>query len=77
MKKVRAAGRFLSCEPLLEELQFPEFPFEWVIVGAQTKTSKVNAFQPRWDWVDKLVRDAEAAKAKVYLKSNLRTEKPC
>ena len=46
-QKIKAPVRFLSCEPLLEELNFPTLDcFDWVIIGAQSAAGRNRRFSP-------------------------------
>jgi protein gp37 len=61
--------RFISCDPLLEWLDFPSLScVEWVIVGARDKTRDQEAFTPPRVWVSSLMREAERSGCKVYVK---------
>jgi len=73
LKQVKAPVRFVSCEPFLEELTFPEMPFEWLIIGGRSKTANLPEFQPKWDWVQKLVVQARKNGIAIYFKPNLRS----
>lgn len=68
---INAPVSFVSCEPLLEDLTFPDFPFDWLIIGSQSRTSCVPAFQPKWEWVEHLTNQAREHDAQVYWKPNL------
>jgi len=69
---VKAGVRWLSCEPLLEPLTFSSLAmFDWVVIGAQTRSSQAVEFQPQWEWVESLIWQARQAGCKVYLKTNL------
>jgi protein gp37 len=69
---VQAGVKWLSCEPLLEPLKFDSLEmFDWVVIGACTKSAGAPAFAPEWDWVVDLYQQARAAGCKVYLKHNL------
>jgi protein gp37 len=75
-RDIRAAKKWLSCEPLLERLTFRDLSvFGWVVIGAQSKTRKVPEFQPPWEWVEHLMNQARAAGVPVYVKPNL-TSRP-
>jgi protein gp37 len=77
MPQVKAPVRFISCEPLLEDLQIDSLRgFEWLIIGAQseTKTNGMPEFQPEKQWVTKLIATARAAGTKVFIKPNLRVD---
>lgn len=72
-KHIQASVKFVSCEPFLEELNFNRLDiFDWVIVGGQSRTTKVKEFQPAWSWVNRLFEQARAANCKIYCKPNLR-----
>lgn len=69
-----AAVKWLSCEPLLEPLQFQRLDlFDWVVIGGQSQTSGAPAFQPPWEWVEHLMRQAREAGCMLYFKPNLET----
>ena len=72
-KNVSAKVKFVSCEPFLEEITFNELDiFDWLIIGGQSSTTSVNEFQPKWEWVEHLIKQARKAKCKVYMKPNLK-----
>ena len=67
---ITASVKFLSCEPLLEELTFQNLKvFDWLIVGPR-RVGK-NHEQPQWTWVESLVRQARAAGLQIYFKPQL------
>ena len=69
-----AAVKWLSCEPLLEPLQFQRLDlFDWVVIGGQSQTSGAPAFQPPWEWVEDLMRQVREAGCLLYFKPNLET----
>jgi protein gp37 len=72
MAQVKAAHRFLSCEPMLERLTFsrPEL-FDWCIIGGASKSTRTPEFRPPAEWVLHLLDQADAAGWRVYLKTNL------
>lgn len=73
MRKVKAKVRFVSYEPLLEELKFPTMKhFGWVIIGARSSHGALSEFQPEVAWVNSLIVQAHDAGCKVYCKPNLR-----
>jgi protein gp37 len=66
--KITAKVKWLSCEPLLEPLEFSQLDvFDWVVIGGQTKPNK----GPKDDWYFSLKHQARAAGIKVYGKPNL------
>jgi protein gp37/ParB-like chromosome segregation protein Spo0J len=71
-----AAVRWLSIEPMKEELRFNDLSmFDWIVIGAQTETHQptglVPAFAPPFEWVARIVAQAREAGCKVHLKPNL------
>jgi protein gp37 len=63
---------WLSCEPMLERLTFERLDlFDWLVVGGQSKATKVKAFHPKQEWIDHLSEQAEASDVPVYFKTNL------
>jgi protein gp37 len=71
--------KWLSLEPLREPLKFTDLSmFDWVVIGAQTKTEQpdgiVPAFAPPFEWVARLAIQALDAGCKVHLKPNLRSQ---
>ena len=71
---VQAGVKWLSCEPLLERLTFSSLEmFDWVVIGGASASTQTAEFQPPWEWVEHLLRQARAAGCKVYMKPNLKT----
>jgi protein gp37 len=76
MPQVDAQTRFISFEPLLEDMGEPNLSFiDWIIIGGQSgDTSRhIPEKQPEWTWVEKLLVSARKANAKVYFKPNLKS----
>lgn len=72
---------FLSAEPLLEHINWTELEHvkwtddqadfvDWVIIGA-LKGSENSDRQPKWSWVESLIKYARMSSANVYFKTNL------
>ncbi|MGO9571750.1 MAG: DUF5131 family protein [Desulfomonilaceae bacterium] len=75
MEKVKASVRFISCEPLKQDLTFPTLEhIDWVIVGGQSKCSGEDAFQPEWEWVRHVEEQARKYGCRLYFKPNLDLE---
>jgi protein gp37/ParB-like chromosome segregation protein Spo0J len=73
-RTVTAGVKWLSCEPLLERLTFSDLSmFDWVVIGASSRSSQTPEFQPHWRWAEDLIQQARAAGCKVYLKPNLKS----
>jgi protein gp37 len=55
-RDVKAPVKWLSCEPLLEDLTFSRLElFDWVVMGGQSESTQTPAFQPPWAWVQHLL----------------------
>jgi protein gp37 len=69
LKNVNAAVKFVSFEPLLENLcnVVDLRGIDWVIIGAQTRPN----IQPRCEWVVKLTSVAKEEGGAVFWKNNL------
>ena len=61
--------KFVSFEPLLRDALGDEDlkGIGWVIIGARTSPN----IQPKKEWVEKIIDQAETDKAKVFMKNNL------
>lgn len=71
-RRVRAAVKWLSVEPMLEPLKFEDLgAFQWVVVGGASSGSKTPEWRPPRDWSDDLRRQAEAVGVGYYEKTNL------
>ncbi len=60
---------FLSCEPLLGDAVDIPARCEWVIIGAMTGHGK--QYQPKQEWIEKIVERARAKGIPIYMKKNL------
>ncbi|OEU75929.1 MAG: hypothetical protein BA864_05050 [Desulfuromonadales bacterium C00003093] len=63
---------FISCEPLLEDLDlYPELmgSLNWIIVGALSKG--IVKVQPNSAWVNNILREAELYDIPIWFKDNL------
>lgn len=73
--------KFLSCEPMLEPLNFGRdiSLWDWIIIGGQSSSSGAPANQPEWEWVEHLLKQARDPhrdgsgyfELSVYFKPNL------
>jgi protein gp37/ParB-like chromosome segregation protein Spo0J len=69
---VRATVRWLSLEPLLEPLHFEHLDrFDWLVMGGASRSTETPEWHPPLSWVADLERQARAAGARIYHKSNL------
>lgn len=72
---VGAGVRWLSCEPLIEPLRFKHLDrFNWIVIGGASWSTKTPKWQPPFEWVADLVRQARDAGLKIYMKTNLGIE---
>ena len=71
--------KFLSCEPLSEDIslgstvlsRFPAIPIDWLIIGGQSGSTGMPAMQPKWEWVEKLLYQTRVFGVSIYFKPNL------
>jgi len=74
--KIKASGFdgicWLSCEPMMECLTFPNLDvFDWVVMGGASKSSQTPEYRPPIPDIVHLYNQAHAAKCKIYWKTNL------
>lgn len=77
-RQIKATVKFVSCEPLLEELSFSALElFDWVITGGCRRPGQRpdEADQPDWPWVLSLDKQARKAGCLRYWKPNLKVPK--
>jgi len=67
--------KFISCEPLSENIQTDLNWIHWLIVGGRSGSSGMKEGQPEWSWVENLLVQARKADVPIYFKPNL-TVKP-
>jgi len=61
------AHTFVSFEPLYSEIDYALYFVDWIIIGAQTRPN----LQPKKEWVEKLIDEADYYGIPVFLKDNL------
>lgn len=70
--RVRAKVKWLSCEPLLEQLHFDDLSmFQWIVIGGSSNSSQTPEWHPPRAWVERLEAMARECGVKVYEKTNL------
>lgn len=83
--KNKNTSTFISHEPLLDKIShenymfespmnnkdIEDYPVDWIIIGAKSKTTSEPEMQPKWSWVEKILFDARIANIPVYFKPNL------
>lgn len=67
LKNTKARIKFVSFEPLLEEINLPFDGVDWIIIGSQTQPLKI----PDKEWVEKLIEQARDLDIPIFLKDNL------
>ena len=73
-ERVNAKVKWLSCEPMLENLKFSRLDlFDWVVIGGASANadSGTPAFRPPRQWVNDLWAQARDAGCLIYEKTNL------
>ena len=73
-KNIKAKVKWLSIEPMLEPLKFGSLEmFDLIAIGGQSRTTQEPEFQPEWEWVEDLLKQARECKTSVYFKENLKS----
>lgn len=71
-RHVHASVKWLSCEPLLENITFSSLSmFQWVVIGGSSKSTQTPEFHPPRLWINNLWAQARDAGCKIYEKTNL------
>lgn len=71
-RKVKAAVKWLSCEPLIEPLKFSDLgAFDWVVLGGASSSSKTPEWHPPRSWVHAIEAEALRLGVRIYEKVNL------
>lgn len=74
--KIKASGFngvcWLSCEPMMENLQFSSLEmFDWVVMGGASSSTQTPEFRPPFEWIVNLHNQVRKANCKIYQKTNL------
>jgi protein gp37 len=67
LKEANASVKFISFEPLLENLDMDLQGINWIIIGAD---SRIGANKPPMDWADNLIIQAKKLNIPVLVKEN-------
>lgn len=71
-RKVNAKVKWLSCEPLLEPLQFSSLEmFSWIVLGGASKSTQTPEWRPPRAWINDIEQKAHEVGCMVYEKTNL------
>jgi protein gp37 len=69
--KIKCGTKWLSCEPLLEQLKFKHLDlFQWVVIGGASRSNRTPEWHPPFDWLASLHAQARSAGCRVYHKAN-------
>jgi len=68
LKRVQAPIKFISFEPLLEDIHIDLEGIDWIIIGAN---SNRGAKRPSLDWADRLIDQAYHFDIPIWVKDNL------
>jgi protein gp37 len=72
LRKLRGGKRFVSFEPVLEEIRNPDlFGIDWIIIGRETGNRK-DKIVPDVGWITSISETASCENIPVYMKHNLR-----
>jgi len=68
---IKAKVKFVSFEPLLEQVDFQHYTdfVDWVIIGAKTPHSAKT--EPKIEWIQEIVESCDKTNVPVFLKNNL------
>lgn len=70
--RVKSGVRWLSIEPMLEQLHFDHIDrFDWVVIGGASRSTKTPSWNPPFEWVRDIVEQCRNAGVRVYFKTNL------
>jgi protein gp37 len=71
-RKVKAKVKWLSCEPLLEPLEFDDLGmFQWIVLGGSSESTQTPEWKPPRAWINRIEAKAYEVGCKVYEKTNL------
>lgn len=72
LKKAKARIKFISFEPLFSDIHYDlsNSEIDWIIVGRLTGYG--NRFDPKREWIERLVHNAEIDYQQIFLKNNLK-----
>jgi protein gp37 len=68
----KVAVRWISCEPMLEPIEFDSLrKIDWIVIGGSSESTQTPAFSPPWPWVERVFMQTRKDKCSVYFKPNL------
>lgn len=70
LRKVRCETKFLSFEPLLEDIgELNLDGISWIIIGKLTGSRKVRL---QYDWVENIIKQARVKNIPIFIKNNIK-----
>ncbi len=75
LKRTSAAVKFVSFEPLLEEINADLTGIDWIIIGARTGAPFDYPLEEAHKWAEKIIIQARQKQIPIFLKTNLRYPK--
>ena len=71
LRKVVGGIRFISFEPLIDNVNYLDLlGIDWIIIGAETGT-RPDKVSPDYTWIHNLITEADAYNVPVFMKDNL------
>lgn len=71
-RRINARVKWLSCEPLLEPLEFSDLGmFQWIVIGGSSKSTQTPEWHPPRAWISRVETKAHEVGCMVYEKTNL------
>lgn len=70
LRNAQSSVKFVSFEPILEEINADLKKIQWIIIGAMTGPLR-NKYKPEKRWIEKLIKQAEAEDIPVFIKNNI------
>ncbi len=65
--------KFVSIEPIHEEIDYYFMEIDWIIVGAETGNRK-GRITPKREWIESVIDNARAENIPIFVKDNLQWE---
>lgn len=71
-RRINARIKWLSCEPMLEPLEFSDLGmFQWIVIGGSSKSTQTPEWHPPRAWISRVETKAHEVGCMVYEKTNL------
>ncbi len=70
--QVKTTVKFISCEPLQEQIIFNSLEmFDWIIIGGRSRSTRTAEYRPPREWINQLETQARRDNCRIYEKQNL------